>query len=268
MDTANLIGAPYIRLLGDSRPAPSEDVSLKMVLSNLMEIADYAKDKGVMPLIETNGFFAKTKSLGTLFRKELSGENVGILYDIHHPYRFFNENPAYTVDNIAPFVRHVHLKDSVMDGKKVYYKMIGEGDIPVAETVRILNKAGYRGFYSLEWSSAGIYPLRSRVSRLRISRNSWILSNNGALKQRGAQIFFHPVGEYADDHALLERIGYFKCRQHRRPDDIPQNIPSSFTMRRTMSNASSESIMMDMSMRDGSYISGTIASVMFLSPCM
>ena len=151
VNTASLIGAPYIRLLGDLEPAPSDDVSLKVVVGNLLEIADYAKDKNVTPLIETNGFFAKTKSLGTLFRKELAGENVGILYDIHHPYRFFNENPAYTIDNIAPFVRHVHLKDSVMSGKKINYKMIGEGDIPVAETIRLLNYAGYQGFYSLEW---------------------------------------------------------------------------------------------------------------------
>ena len=151
VDTASLLGVPYIRLLGDLMPAPSDDVSLKMVVGNLVDIADYAKDKNVMPLIETNGFFAKTKSLGALFRKELAGENVGILYDIHHPYRFFNEDPAYTIDNIAPFVRHVHLKDSVMDGKKVNYKMIGEGNIPVAETVHRLNRAGYQGFYSLEW---------------------------------------------------------------------------------------------------------------------
>ena len=151
VDTASALSAPYIRLLGDLAPAPSDDVSLKVVVSNLVEIADYAKDKNVTPLIETNGFFAKTKALGALFQKELDGENVGILYDIHHPYRFFNEDPAYTVDNIAPFVRHVHLKDSVMDSKKISYKMIGDGDIPVAETVRRLNETGYKGFYSLEW---------------------------------------------------------------------------------------------------------------------
>ncbi len=151
VDTASALGAPYIRLLGDLAPAPSDDVSLKVVVANLLEIADYSKQKNVTPLIETNGFFAKTKALGTLFQKELAGENVGILYDIHHPYRFFNEDPAYTVDNIAPFVRHVHIKDSVMDGKKISYKMVGDGDIPVADTVRRLNKAGYGGHYSLEW---------------------------------------------------------------------------------------------------------------------
>lgn len=150
MDTANALGVPYIRVLGDLSPAPSADVSLKEITSNLEEIVDYAKGKNVMPLIETNGFFAKTKSLGAML-KSFNSPNVGILFDINHPYRFFGEEPAYTIDNLGPFIKHVHIKDSVMEGKHVRYKMVGEGDLPVAKTIKLLEKAGYQGFYSLEW---------------------------------------------------------------------------------------------------------------------
>ncbi len=150
VDTASALGTPYIRVLGDLSPAPSADVSLKEITSNLEEIVDYAKGKNVMPLIETNGFFAKTKSLGAML-KGLDHPNVGILYDINHPYRFFGEEPAYTIDNLGPFIKHVHIKDSVMEGKNVRYKMVGEGDLPVAKTIKLLEKAGYEGFYSLEW---------------------------------------------------------------------------------------------------------------------
>lgn len=150
VDIASAIGTPYIRLLGDLSPAPSGDVSLKAIAAHLEEIADYAKDKNVMPLIETNGFFAKTKSLGAML-KSFDYPNVGILFDIHHPYRFFGEEPAYTIDNLGPFIKHVHIKDSVMDGKNVHYKMVGEGDLPVAKTIKLLQKAGYEGHYSLEW---------------------------------------------------------------------------------------------------------------------
>ncbi len=150
VDTASALGTPYIRVLGDLSPAPSADVSLKAITSNLEEIIDYAKGKNVMPLIETNGFFAKTKSLGAML-KALAHPNVGILYDINHPYRFFGEEPAYTIDNLGPFIKHVHIKDSVMEGKTVRYKMVGEGDLPVAKTIKLLEKSGYEGFYSLEW---------------------------------------------------------------------------------------------------------------------
>jgi len=51
VDTACNIGAPYLRVLGDEAPAPSEGVNMKVIKSNLEEIADYAKAKSVMPLI-------------------------------------------------------------------------------------------------------------------------------------------------------------------------------------------------------------------------
>lgn len=150
VDTASAIGAPYLRLLGDEAPAPSDGVSMKVVVSNLIEIAEYAKGKGVMPLIETNGFFAKTRVLAALLG-DLSTDNVGVLWDIHHPFRFFGERPCYTLRHIGPYIKHVHIKDSVMDGKNVRYRMLGEGDVPVKDAVKELKSIGYEGFYSLEW---------------------------------------------------------------------------------------------------------------------
>ena len=150
VDTAGALGVPYVRLLGDSTPDPSGDVNLKAITNNIAEIADYAKAKGVTPLIETNGFFAKTRILSALLG-DIGNNNIGVLYDIHHPYRFFGESPAYTIKNIGVYIKHVHIKDSVMEGKKVSYRMLGEGTIPVKEAVRALKDSGYRGFYSLEW---------------------------------------------------------------------------------------------------------------------
>ena len=150
VDTASRLGAPYIRLLGDPTPNPDGDVNLKAIKSNLSEIADYAKSRNVMPLVETNGFFAKSRILSALLQ-DVGKDNIGVLYDIHHPYRFFGESPAYTLKNLGQFIKHVHIKDSVMLGKKVSYRMLGEGTIPVNEAVRALKDAGYKGFYSLEW---------------------------------------------------------------------------------------------------------------------
>lgn len=150
VDTASAMGIPYVRLLGDKAPAPTDGIDRKALVPNFFEIASYAKARGVLPLIETNGFFAKTKLLGALL-KDLDKDMIGVLYDIHHPYRFFGESPEYTLKNIGPYIKHVHIKDSVMDGKKVVYKMVGEGDVPVAEAIRTLVDFGYEGYFSLEW---------------------------------------------------------------------------------------------------------------------
>jgi fatty-acyl-CoA synthase len=73
------------------------------------------------------------------------------LWDMHHPYRYFNETAEDTLANLGKYIKYVHTKDSVMiDGKPVY-RLMGEGDLPVPEMLRALEKSGYDGYISLEW---------------------------------------------------------------------------------------------------------------------
>ncbi len=55
VDTATKIGTKYVRVLGDSYPAPGGHVSDAVVLEHLRQIADYAAGQGITILIETNG---------------------------------------------------------------------------------------------------------------------------------------------------------------------------------------------------------------------
>ena len=97
-------------------------------------------------------------------------ENIGVLWDIHHPYRYFDETPEYTVDTIGDLIRHVHIKDSVYDNNKLKYTMVGYGDLPVRECIERLNAIGYDGFIPSNGSSGGTFPLKSRGSPLRDMR--------------------------------------------------------------------------------------------------
>ena len=45
----------------------------------------------------------------------------------------------------------VHIKDSMYEDGKLKYTMVGYGDLPVKECIEQLEKAGYEGYYSLEW---------------------------------------------------------------------------------------------------------------------
>lgn len=149
IETAKAMEIPYIRVLGDSNPEPSE-VNCDLVFSLLKSLDEYSKNSGVMPLIETNGFYANSLLLKEMFESE-NFKNIGILWDIHHPYVYFNEAPEYTYLNIGKFVKHIHIKDSIMLDDKIKYKMVGSGDIPVAKCVEIAKNNGYQGVYSLEW---------------------------------------------------------------------------------------------------------------------
>ena len=137
IDTARALGVPYIRVLGDKDPQPSAIIDDDTVASALEVLGEYAAGKDVMVLIETNGAYADTKRLSSLIQR-LSCSNVGVLWDIHHPYRYFKESPKQTYDNIGRFIRYVHVKDSVYnENGSLQYKMMGYGDLPVKECIRI-----------------------------------------------------------------------------------------------------------------------------------
>ncbi len=147
-DMAEVMGIKYVRVLADENPSPGEEVDDAVVSHNLKNIADYAKKKGVKILVETNGCYADTARL----KKIVEGtDNVGVIWDIHHPHRFFSQTPQQCFENIGKFVCHVHIKDSTKTEDGFKYEMVGEGDVPIKDCVKLLEDAKYDGYYSLEW---------------------------------------------------------------------------------------------------------------------
>ena len=114
--------------------------------------------KGVMVLIETNGVYADSKILLKLMQR-LDGNNVGVLWDIHHPYRYIGEEVVETYNRLKKYIRYVHVKDSVERDGKVEYCLLGQGDIPVKDAVSLLKDNGYEGYISLEWVRRWYYQL-------------------------------------------------------------------------------------------------------------
>lgn len=151
IDTAAAMNIPYVRVLGDRNPAPGENIDDVVVSKALEELGMYASEKNVTVLIETNGVYADTARLKKLL-DNIECNGIGVLWDIHHPYRYFGETPNETINNIGKYVKYVHIKDSIMDdNNKIIYKMMGYGNLPVKEAVKALNSIGFDGYLSLEW---------------------------------------------------------------------------------------------------------------------
>lgn len=150
IDTAALLGAPYVRVLADRSAAPQGEVDSGLIIENAQALAAYAGQKGVCLLIESNGVFADSQRLARLLR-EIGSTHVAALWDINHPCRYYQESPERTFGNLGDFVKHVHIKDSVLLEGKTLYKITGQGDLPVKECVTLLEREGYEGHYSLEW---------------------------------------------------------------------------------------------------------------------
>ena len=149
LNLAARIGTPYVRVMCVDVPQ-AVDCDLDLCLRLYSELCEYGEAIGVCPLLETNGPLGDSAKMAELMNAVPSA-NKGVLWDIHHPFRFFDEAPEATFANIAPLLRHVHIKDSVCENGKICYRILGKGDIPVKETLNHLKTAGYDGFVSLEW---------------------------------------------------------------------------------------------------------------------
>lgn len=151
IDLASAANVEYIRVLADKDAAPEEfKPDINYTANNLKIICKYAKEKNVKILIETNGIFANSDTMLELLKK-INADNLFIIWDIHHTVRFFNESPQTTCRKLKDYIRHVHIKDSVMAGDKIKYCMTGSGTIPLKDALAVLKNIYYDGYICLEW---------------------------------------------------------------------------------------------------------------------
>lgn len=151
IDLARDLGAPYIRVFGDRIPSPEREQEIsKQVVRGLETLGTYAAERGVVVLIESHGDFSVSRRLRRIM-EQVSNPAVGVLWDLHHPWRFHGESLEETYEALGPWVRHVHLKDSARHESGFRYTLLGRGEFPLAEALALLKRVGYRGWLSFEW---------------------------------------------------------------------------------------------------------------------
>ena len=151
IDLAHAMDVKYVRVFGDKIPEgePKEEV-MKRVVDGFRQLATYAKPAGVTVLIESHGDFTHSGDLENILTR-VDSPQFALLWDAHHSFVAGKEQPAETYARIGKWTRHTHLKDSKPDGADRRYVLIGMGDVPVREQVKVLASHGYKGFYCFEW---------------------------------------------------------------------------------------------------------------------
>jgi sugar phosphate isomerase/epimerase len=151
IDLAQAMGVKYVRMFGDQFPAgePRDEV-MKRVVDGFRLMADSAKPAGVTVLIESHGDFTRSADLEHILTSVASPQ-FALLWDAHHSFVAAKEQPADTFAAVGKWIRHTHLKDSKPEGADRRYVLLGAGDVPVKEQVKVLAGAGYKGLYGFEW---------------------------------------------------------------------------------------------------------------------
>ena len=151
IDLAQAMGVKYVRMFGDRIPEgePKDEV-MKRVVEGFRTMADYARPAGVTVLIESHGDFTRSADIEGILTSVASPQ-FALLWDAHHSFVAGKEQPADTFAKIGKWARHTHLKDSKPQGADRRYVLVGAGEVPVKEQVRVLAAAGYKGLYCFEW---------------------------------------------------------------------------------------------------------------------
>ena len=176
VDVAAALGAPLMRhdvcrteRIGDR--VVGFDRMLPTIAANARKIADYAAQRGVRTCSENHGFIAQDSDRVERLYHAVDHENYGILVDMGN-FACADEDSVRAVSRLAPYAVHAHAKDFI---KKPYGAEIeaglssittrgcnrligcalGDGDIPVAQCVAILKRAGYDGWITIEFEGNG-----------------------------------------------------------------------------------------------------------------
>lgn len=159
VDLAVELGAPFMRVFGGQIPVRLTRAEILPATADaLARAAQYAAEHGVKILLETHDDWARSldaMALCCYSEDELGAASPLILWDVHHPYRM-DETPAQTLHNLRDgrMVAHVHIKDALRDpadSEKWQLTLLGAGQIPVKEVIKLLQRNGYNGYLSLEW---------------------------------------------------------------------------------------------------------------------
>ncbi|MEM1997698.1 MAG: sugar phosphate isomerase/epimerase family protein [Candidatus Bathyarchaeia archaeon] len=151
MALAAELGVSIVRVYGGRIPEGyTHETIMPIIAQNLREIGDEAEGYDVTLALETHDDWVDTALCAQLMR-EVNHKRVRILWDLHHPYRMRGESPEETYRNIGQYTVSIHVKDSIIENNKVKYVLLGEGDIPIKEMLKMLLEGGYSGYAIVEW---------------------------------------------------------------------------------------------------------------------
>ncbi|HBE14861.1 MAG TPA: AMP-dependent synthetase, partial [Ruminococcaceae bacterium] len=139
---------PNIRLRAEAHEDVDKAVkNAKHLIETILPDAE--KDK-ISLLIETRGLYADTALLRDTL-EYFASDYVAALWNMSAAYFTVGESPAKIISNLGAYVRHVHLNDAVKTDDGIEYRLVGEGDLPITETMKALRSVNYDGFISLVW---------------------------------------------------------------------------------------------------------------------
>ena len=191
VDIAEILGCSVMRhdvcySVGKTGTSRSFGLMLPIIAENTRAVTEYAATKGIKTCTENHGYVAQDSYRVEQLFNAVAHDNYGLLVDIGN-FVCADEDNVTAVSRVAPYAIHVHAKDMHKSSTPVhgfgqtracnYFKgaIVGEGDCNVEKCLKILKKAGYDGYCSIEFEgsqdciegiSRGFENLKAMLARI------------------------------------------------------------------------------------------------------
>ena len=143
-------GCRQVRIFGGSVEDIADPVS--NAAETLVSAADIARDAGIAFVVETHDDWTSSAQLRAAFDAAERPDGIGLLWDVHHPWRVHGESPEESVRNLSVRLLNTHWKDSVsLPGGGRQLCLPGDGEVPLPAMLAALRAIGYDGWLTLEW---------------------------------------------------------------------------------------------------------------------
>ncbi len=145
-------GSPTLRVFGGSTPEGMNFAdSKKYVAESLAAVADFARDHNVYVCLETHDAYSKGADAGYVVA-QVNQPNICVNWDVMHCIRQ-GETVDEAFEHVKNHVKHVHVHDGTFDedGGGLELCLMGEGQVPYDEAIKLLATIGYDGALSGEW---------------------------------------------------------------------------------------------------------------------
>lgn len=169
---AQIFGAPGMRhdatsgFSKEHQGPKSFDDALDTLANGCRAVTEFAAELGIKTMVENHGFFCQDSSRVEKLASRVNHPNFGILADMGN-FLCADENPTTALGRIMPCAFHVHAKDfhtkpgteadpgtgwfQSRGGNYLRGSIIGHGDVPILQCLRIMKSAGYDGVLSIEF---------------------------------------------------------------------------------------------------------------------
>jgi len=168
IDNAAALGIPFVRIFITWFLFEKTYWDIKTwVIPALKDLTVYARERDVTLVIENHGYIGNASDELLDILREVGSDHLKILLDIGN-FLLVGEEPLDGIRALAPHTVHVHIKDFrvlspgesddgsiTKDGKLIVPAVVGEGDLDLDGSLKILEEFGYRGFLSIECEAAG-----------------------------------------------------------------------------------------------------------------